>query len=169
LVKKTLSTTAVLSVGAGAGVEQARNHPYEWGGGAAGFGRRVTSVFGKRLVKHAIQIGVAGVRHEELSYDRSGETAFGPRIRHALIRTVVARKTTTGQNTIATGRISGAFGSSFVSRLWMPVRFRTVSSAASSGAISLGVDAGVNVVREFWPEIRHPRRDRASVATSYAH
>jgi len=34
------------------------------------------------------------------------------------------------------------------------------SSGFATGGIMLGVDAGSNVVREFWPEIRHPRRRR---------
>jgi len=40
----------------------------------------------------------------------------------------------------------------------MPARFHTFSSGISSAGISLAVDAGLNVMREFWPEIRHPRR-----------
>ena len=48
----------------------------------------------------------------------------------------------------------------FVSRLWQPARLHTVSSGLSSSGISLGADAASNVVREFWPEIRHPRRRR---------
>jgi hypothetical protein len=37
-----------------------------------------------------------------------------------------------------------------------------------SAGISLGVDAGLNVVREFWPEIRHPHRHANAAAASVA-
>ena len=33
-----------------------------------------------------------------------------------------------------------------------------------SGGITLAIDTGMNVVKEFWPEIRHPRATRAEKA-----
>jgi hypothetical protein len=56
------------------------------------------------------------------------------------------------------GEISGAVGSGLISRLWQPASTRTLAAGFTSAGITLGVDAGQNVVREFWPEIRHPRR-----------
>jgi hypothetical protein len=103
---------------------------------------------------------VATVRHEDLKYYPSGKQGFGPRMKHALLSTVVARKTTDGRPTMATGRVSGAVAGGFVSRLWQPARLRTVSSGLATSGIALGADAGANAVREFWPEIRHPRRRR---------
>jgi hypothetical protein len=113
---------------------------------------------GRRAVSTSVELGVAAWRHEDLSFRPSGETGFRRRMKHALLSTVVARKTTTGRPTVASGRISGAFAGGFVSRLWQPARLRTVSSGLSTSGISLGVDAGIHAVREFWPEIRHPRR-----------
>jgi hypothetical protein len=110
------------------------------------FNRRVTTR----------ESGVAAVRHEELGYRPSGKRGFGPRLKYALISTVVTRKTTTGKKTFASGRLSGAMGSGFISRLWLPARFHTISSGIATGGVLLGVDAGTHVAREFWPEIRHP-------------
>ncbi len=72
--------------------------------------------------------------------------------------TVYARKTNRDGQTLATSRFSGALAGGFVSRVWMPARFHTFASGISSAGISLAFDAAVNVLREFWPEIRHPRR-----------
>jgi hypothetical protein len=36
----------------------------------------------------------------------------------------------------------------------------TVASGFTSSGISFAVDAGLNTLREFWPEIRHPLRSR---------
>jgi hypothetical protein len=69
---------------------------------------------------------------------------------------VITHKTTTGKPTIAKGELSGAVGSGLISRLWQPASTRTVAAGFSSAGITLGVDAAGNVVREFWPEIRHP-------------
>jgi hypothetical protein len=159
-VKRTFGKNALIQTGVGAGILEANNSPHEWGRGIAGAGKRVGSVFGKHVIKGAIQTTVAKVRHEQLGYTPSGKKGFGPRVKYALLSTVVTRKTTTGKKTVASGRISGAFGAGFISRLWMPARLHTVSSGISSSGISLGVDAGMNVTREFWPEIRHPRKKK---------
>jgi hypothetical protein len=155
-VKDTFGKRAALRTGASAGIQQLRNSPHEWGRGGSGFGKRVGSAFGQHIIKNSIQYPIAAIRHEELSYRPSGKKGFGPRLGYALTSTVITHKTTTGKKTIAAGRISGAMGSGFISRAWQPARLHTFSSGAASGGIMLGVDAGNNVVREFWPEIRHP-------------
>jgi hypothetical protein len=167
--KRAVSPGAVARTGLGAAISQANNTPSEWGQGAAGFGKRLGSAFGKHLVKKAIQYPVARLRHEALGYERSDQTRFGPRLRHALLATVITRKTTTGKKTVAAGEISGAIGSGLISRLWQPASVRSLSAGFTSGGITLGVDAGSNVLREFWPEIRHPhrhRRDNRSLAVA---
>ncbi len=156
-MKQAVTAGAVLRAVMGAAITQATNTPSEWGQGAAGLGRRLGSAFAKHLVKKAIQFPVAKIRHEALGYEPSTEPGFKPRLRHALLATVITRKTTTGKKTVAAGEISGAIGSGLISRLWQPASVRTVSAGFTSGGITLGVDAGSNVVREFWPEIRHPR------------
>ena len=150
--------TPYLKAAAGAGIAQAKETPYEWGGGVQGYAKRFGSAFGKHLVKGSIQYSVARLRHEELGYRPSGQQDGWPRLRYALMRTVVTRKTTTGARTVSTGEIAGVVGSGLISRLWQPASLHTVASGFGSAGISLGADAGYNVVREFWPEIRHPRR-----------
>ena len=157
-VKHTFGKSSLIRGGAGAAIQQARNNPREWGRGGAGFGKRLASGFGEHVIKGTIEFGVASVRHEELGYRPSGKQGFGPRLKYALTSTVVTHKTTTGQKTFASGRVSGALGSGFISRLWMPARFHTISSGIATGGVLLGVDAGTHVAREFWPEIRHPQR-----------
>ena len=156
-VKQTFNKEAAGRVAVGAAIQHARNSPHEWGGGVSGFGKRLGSAIGQHVVKNTIQFGVASVRHEELGYRPSGKHGFGPRMKYALVSTVVTRKTTTGKRTPALGRISGNFGSGLVSRVWQPARLRTVGSGLATGGIMLGADAGTHVVKEFWPEIRHPR------------
>src|SRR5579884_55820 len=134
--------------------QEVRNSPDEWGRGMPGVGKRFASVFGKHLVKSGVQIGMAGLLHEDLRYCRSPKSGFRSRLKHALVSTVAGRSAKTGEATPAVGRFSGAIASGLVSRAWQPVRLRTVSSGIASAGVSLGADAGANVVREFWPEIR---------------
>lgn len=149
--------SAVRSVAA-AGIDQAADTPPEWGGGMKGFGRRLGSAFGTHLVRSTIHFGVGKMLHEELDYRRSDKQGFRPRLVHALLATVVTYKTTTGRQTVAVGEISGIIGGGLISRLWHPASFRTVGSGLSSAGVGFGAEAGMNVLREFWPDIRHPHR-----------
>lgn len=162
-VKHELGPRAVVMAGAGAGVNQATDTPFEWGQGGVGFGRRFASAFAKHIVHKAIQYPVAKLLHEELFYQRSDKQGFGPRLKAALLGVVITHKTTTEQPTANVAEVSGAFGSGLISRLWQPASVRTVSEGFESGGITLAVDAALNVVREFWPEIRHPRSHHAGI------
>jgi hypothetical protein len=142
---------------AAAGINQLRNVPSEWGQGAAGYAKRFASSYGTHIVSSTIHYGVSTLRHEEMGYRPSGLHGVGPRTLYALESTVITHKTTTGQPTVAAGEISGAMGSGLISRAWQPAAAKTVAKGFASGGIILGVDAGTHVVREFWPEIRHPK------------
>jgi len=160
--KHTVSPVSGARAAMGAAVNQANNTPSEWGQGGAGFGKRLGSAIGKHLVKKGIQYPVAKLFHEELHYQRSEETGFGPRLKYALVNTVMTHKTTTGQSTISKSELAGAFGSGLISRLWQPASVRTLSAGFTSGGITIAIDAAGNVVKEFWPEIRHPHSHGAA-------
>jgi hypothetical protein len=155
-IQTSFSPQAIGAAGVGAAITQGTNTPSDWGQGAEGFGKRFGSAIAKHLVKRAIQYPVAKFFHEELSYRRSDKTGFGPRLEYALVSTVYTHKTTDGSRTVAKGEIVGAFGSGLLSRMWQPASTRTIALGFGSGAITLGADAAGNVLREFWPEIRHP-------------
>jgi hypothetical protein len=120
------------------------------------------------LISASIHVTVAHFRHEMLGYTPSEKQGFKPRLRHALLGTIRTRKTTTGAPTPAIGRITGSIGGGLISRLWHPSRLHTVGSGFATAGLSLSVDTGLNVVREFWPEIRHPRRKKAEVTPAPA-
>lgn len=165
-VKHTFGTKSAAMAAVGAGVNQLTNTPGEWGQGAAGFGRRFASAFGKHIVHNTIRYPVAKLLHEEVGYHRSNKQGFRGRLKYALVATIITHKTTTERPTLAVGEISGAFGSGLISRLWQPASVRTIGSGFESGGITIAVDAGLNVLREFWPEIRHPHRHSAAQSSS---
>jgi len=80
---------ALVGVGARAGLNQVRNIPKQWGGGAAGFGKRLASGMGTHVVKNTIQFAVAAARHEYLAYHPPNMKGFKPRMRHALLSIVI--------------------------------------------------------------------------------
>jgi hypothetical protein len=108
-----------------------------------------------------VQYTAADLLKQDLRYYPSKESGFGGRLKHALASTVVARNAYTGEPTFASARMMGAFTAGFVSRTWMPQRLHTVQSGLTTSAVSIGFDAGFNVLREFWPDIRGKRRHRS--------
>jgi hypothetical protein len=151
----TFGKPAVAGVAAGAGISQVRRQPRQWGGGAAGFGKRMGAGFATHAVKTTVEHVVAAPLHEDLHYHRSTKRGFGPRMGHALASTVVTRNTRNGKHTAAVGRISGHAAAGAVSQAWLPA-----ASGASTAGIGLAADAGANVGREFWPHDRHRRQKR---------
>jgi hypothetical protein len=165
-VQRAVGPSHWATAAAGAALNQANDTPHEWGQGAVGFGRRFASALGKHIVHKTIQYPVSKLLHEEFGYHPSGKTGFRARLKYALASTVITHKTTTGKRTMAVGEISGAFGSGLISRLWQPASTGSMATGFASGGITLGVDAGLNVVKEFWPEIRHPHRRSAARSTT---
>lgn len=162
-IRQMAGPRVIVGASAGAGVSHLRNSPHEWGRGVSGFGKRVGSALGTHALKTGIELSVATARHEQLSYQPLRRGSTGKRLRHALVSTVITRKTTTGQRTVASGRISGAIGSGLISRVWQPASAASLSTGFATAGMSLGADAGAHVAREFWPQRKH-----STVATQHA-
>src|SRR5712692_4220874 len=146
----TFGKRPMAGVAARAGIAQLRNRPPQWGGGVAGYGKRLGAGFGTHAVKTTVEHAVAAPLHESLDYHRSNKSGVAPRLGHALASTVVTSNTRTGRRVPAAGRLSGHAAAGAVSQ----VAIAGASGAATAG-IGLAADAGANVAREFWP--RHRR------------
>lgn len=136
---------------AGAAIGQARGYPHNYGGGAAGFAKRLGAGFASNAVGRTVEHGVAAALHEDLQYHRSNKRGFAPRLGYALKSTVVTHNTRTGKATPAAGRIAGHAASGAFAQAVL-----AAGSGASTAGIGLAADAGINVVREFAPR-RKPR------------
>ena len=148
----TVGKRALLGVTASAGATQIRK-----GGGVARFGKRIGTGFATHAVKTTVEHAVAAPLHEDLHYHRSTKPGFGPRMRHALVSTVVTSNTRTGKRTPAAGRVAGHAAAGAVSQAAL-----AGASGASTAGVGLAAEAGANVAREFWP--RHPKTRRDRVA-----
>ncbi len=144
----TFGKQAVAGVAGHAGIAQLRHQPHKWTG-ASGFGKRVGAGFATHAVKTTVEHAVAAPLHEDLHYHRSQRKGFGPRLKHALVSTVVTRNTRSGKRTPAAGRIAGNAAAGAVSQTWM-----SAASGASTAGLGLAATAGTNVAREFWPKRR---------------
>jgi hypothetical protein len=149
----TFGKGAVARVTAGAGINQLRGYPHNYGGGISGFARRAGAGFASNAVGRTVEHGLAARLHEDLDYHRSGKHGVGPRLGFALESTVITHNTRTGKRTPAMGRIAGHAASGAFAQGVL-----AAGSGAATAGIGLGVDAGANVAREFMP---HKRRSVA--------
>jgi len=151
--KSIVGKGALARVGVGTAVGQVRKSPRRYGGGVSGFGKRAGAGFATHAVKTTVEHLVAAPLHEDLHYHRSNARGVGPRLRHALVSTVVTRNTKSGSRTPALGRISGHAAAGAFSQGVLHA-----GAGASTAGIGLGAEAGANVAREFWPRKHKSRR-----------
>ena len=158
-LRRSVDAGELMRIGAGASLDQARNDPREWGRGWDSYGVRMASHLGQHLLKEQIVFAVRALDHEDPRPILSGMTGFWPRTRFAVVHTFITRNDN-GQSMPAYGRFAGDYAAGFVSRLWFPDRFHTAGAGFKARTGALAVDVGMNVLREFWPEIRHGFRRR---------
>ena len=144
---------ALLGTAAASGIAQARNHPSAWEQGMAGYGRRFASRVGKNAVNSTVRLGVELALGEDSRYYPSPRRDTGSRIAHVFRATLLARQRD-GSETLAVGRLTGAFSGGLLSRAWQPPSQDSIRQGIQSGAISYGFDFVSHTFEEFWPDLR---------------
>jgi hypothetical protein len=139
--------------GIGAGLDQWRDRPSEWGQGWGAFGERYASHIGQYGVQRAIMFPVQAIDHEDTRYFRSKKTSFMGRLGDAFLHTVW-RHNDSGGMMPAYSEFLGDYGAAAISRLWWPERFHNGSAVLAAGSDTLLVDAGINVWHEFAPDLK---------------
>jgi hypothetical protein len=156
-LKGTFGVTNIFRSVASAGINQAQDHPTEWGQGMRGYGHRLGAKFAQHSIKRTIQFGVGAALEEDPRTYSSGRIGLWPRTVYAVTTTFVTPMDD-GRSRPAIGRLTGAFAAGMISRSWYPERERDVSHGLRAGAISIAQDAGFRLLREFWPDIRRKLR-----------
>jgi len=148
-----VSLESIFTSAAGAGIEQAVNSPKEWGGGAEAYGWRVGNVFAQHVIRETLQYGLSATLHEDNRYFASQLNGFFPRVKYAVMSTLLARRDN-GSRTFSFSRIGGAAGGAFISREWQPHSTNSAGDGAEAFGITIGAQMGFNVFREFWPDMK---------------
>jgi len=145
-----LGPEAILNSAASAGILQWENTPKEWGGGAQAFGERFGNSMAQHVMRTTLEFGASAALHEDNRYFRSTDTGFWRRTKHAIASTFVAHNNAGGTH-FAYSRFGSAAGASFISRIWQPRSTNSAGDGAVNFGTSIGVDVGLNLVREFLP------------------
>ena len=139
---------AIAKAALGGGIDQAHNAPPEWGGGAKPFAERVGSNFGIDLVTTATDYGFAELLREDAAYYPCECRGFLPRMRHAVISTVTARRGTDGHTVFSFPGLVSPYAGSMTALAWYPERYG-VKDGFRLGNYNIAVIALENLALEF--------------------
>ncbi len=152
-LRNTFGVRGLLTRAITAGFDQYGPHPEEWPQGLEGYGMRYGSRMGRLATRNALMFGTDVAFGLDQRYIRCDCTGVRPRIGYAVRRLFVARKDAGGEF-LNVSQMAGAFVTPMISNQWYPDRLNTPTRHVRAGSTYLGWQAGGNVVREFWPEIR---------------
>lgn len=134
-------------------LDQSTNTPRQWGGGMAGFGRRVGSRTGQAITQGTIQASLAAALHEDVRYISSADTGFKPRLLHA-IKFSFFTYNSQGHTTLNIANITSVYSATAISTAWVPIQGSAAKYTFTNGTAQLALAVPINIVQEFWPEIR---------------
>ena len=153
LAVQYLNPYTLVFVAATAGVNQARNHPPDFGQGAEGYGKRYGAALADGLTDGLFSTGVyPSLLHQDPRYYSLGDGGFSRRTWYAASRILVTRQDS-GRKAFNASEILGAFTSAGIGVTYYPKSERDFSDVAERAGIQLAFDAGFNVLKEFYPEI----------------
>ena len=143
----------IVYAGIGAALDQARDRPSEWGEGWGSYAQRYGSHLGQYGIQRSIMFVVQAVNHEDARYFRSTRTSVKGRVGDAFLHTIW-RHDDSGGMMPAFSEFIGDYGAAAISRSWWPQRFHTGSAIFVAGSDTMLIDAGINLLREFAPDVK---------------
>jgi hypothetical protein len=149
---------AVADLSAGLLFDQADDMVPQWGSGGRGMGKRAGLLLSGHLVETSVTYGVERWRGVSTDYGRCRCTRFGQRVRHAIVSEFVEQRAD-GGITAPVARFAGLYASEVAAHRLLPAGDGMAGLMASSG-VHMGADMGMNILQEFWPEIRHTLEER---------
>jgi hypothetical protein len=146
----TFGPYPIVGAAFGAGINQFSNAPPEWNQGAAGYARRFGSDYGIAVVATSTRYGLSEAFREDAMYYRCECRGIFPRMRHALVSTLTARRGEDGARVFSIPALVGPYAGTMTATYgWFPNRYGA-KDAFRAGNYSLLAFAGENVALEFF-------------------
>jgi hypothetical protein len=139
-------------VGAGlvAGINQLSNAPPEWNQDAEGYAKRVGSDFGIAAVSTTARYALSEAFKEDAMYYRCDCSGALPRLSHAILSTMTARRGRDGHRVFSFPALVGPYAGSMTAIYgWYPDRYGA-KDAFRTGNYSLLAYMGGNIALEFF-------------------
>lgn len=133
-----------------AGISQVDNSPPEWGEGAGGLAKRFGSDFAIAAIGTTTRYGLSEAFKEDALYYRCECRGVVPRVTHAVISTLTARRGTDGHRVFSFLALVAPYAGSFTAVYgWYPDRFGAKDALRMGNYSLLGYMAG-NISLEFF-------------------
>jgi hypothetical protein len=132
-----------------AGINQADDAPPEWKQGAEGYGKRFASNFGIAVVSTTTRYALAQAFREDTLYYRCECKGVFPRLSHAVISTLTARRGDDGHRVFSIPALVAPYAGTMTAvYAWYPGRFGA-KDAFRMGNYSILGYVGGNIALEF--------------------
>jgi hypothetical protein len=132
-----------------AGIGQAYNTPPEWQQGAEGFGKRFGSDFGIAAISTTTLYGLAEAFREDTLYYRCECTGVFPRLRHAVLSTLTARRGQDGHSVFSFPALIAPYAGTMTAvYAWYPSRYGAKDAFRMGNYAMLGYVGG-NIALEI--------------------
>jgi hypothetical protein len=151
-VDQSIAPSSILVGGLAAGIEQADNSWPGYGQGAEGYGKRFGATMA--LNSSANMFGtflLPAIAHHDPRYFVT-EGGFKKKVGHAIRRVLLTRTDSGGEAANWSGLL-GIAGAEGLANTYLPDAERTAGKTFQRIGIYVGVVAGGNVAKEFWPVV----------------
>jgi hypothetical protein len=137
-----------------AGAEQWQHQYPQFGQGSHGYAQRYGGAFADGAISNYLSEAILpSFLHEDPRYFRLGRGSVMRRIGYTLSREVVARRDS-GKERFNFSEVLGNLGAAGLSNLYYPAQERSASETMEKFAVNIVSDAGFNVLKEFYPDMR---------------
>jgi hypothetical protein len=134
-----------------AGIDQAYNTPPEWKQGAEGFGKRIGSAYGIAAVSTTTRYGLAQAFREDTLYYRCECKGIFPRLRHAVISTLTARRGDDGHRVFSLPALIAPYAGAMTAvYAWYPGRYNGKDALRMGNYTMLGYVGGNIALEVFY-------------------
>jgi len=157
-VQDSIDPFSFLTAGVNAGLDQAQDQDPTFGQGAEGYGKRFGADFaGQTSLRFFTDFAYPTMFSEDPRYYRLAHGSGRRRFLHALSHTVIAHRDN-GKRMFNFSEWMGTTSAVVLSNTYHPGNELGFAPAARQVGYSVATDMGLDLLREFWPEIAHKLR-----------
>ena len=151
-----------------AGISQANHAPPEWKQGTEGYTKRFASDFGIAAVSTTTRYALAEVMKEDTLYYRCECTGVFPRLGHAVVSTLTARRGQDGYRVFSVPALIAPYAGTMTAvYAWYPDNYGA-RSALRMGNYNLLGSVGENILMEFFYSGPHSLLSRMHLNNPHA-
>ena len=151
-VSSTVGVIPLLGEAANAAITFGLDRPPEWGQGMKGYGKRLGNNLAYNAIRTSVTYPTAVLFHEDNRYFGSGKRNFAGRVAFALTSPFRARRPS-GHYSFSFSTTTGIVAANAATYAWAPPSWRGPANVAGNLGLSYAGIAGLNVFREFVPDL----------------